>query len=388
MCLWTGSLLAQNILPGAYQTGQYLPLLQNKRVAVVAHPASRIGEVHLVDSLLSLGVNIVKIFSPEHGFRGQAEAGAHVKDGIDQATHLPIISLYGKHKKPTAQDMQGVDIVLYDLQSVGLRFYTYISTLSLLMETCAEQALPLVVLDRPNPLIQMTDGPVLEPSYKSFVGALPIPIAYGMTDGELAQMINGEFWLSDSLQCDLRVVPIHNYTRHSVYVLPIKPSPNLPNYNAVYLYASLCLFEGTPISVGRGTHQPFQVLGYPAYPDTSFCFKPQSIAGMSAHPKYQGKTCYGVDLRAAYPQAADVPTALDLTYLIHFYRSYTKQHPHKAFFSSFFDKLAGTHRLQEQIKAGCTMSEIQVSWQKDLEAFRQQRARYLIYKNALVKESY
>ncbi len=379
LCLWGFGVSAQNILPGAYQTEQYLPLLTNKRVAVVAHPASKIGERHLVDSLLSLKINLVKIFSPEHGFRGEAEAGAHVKDGIDQVTHLPIISLYGKHKKPTAKDMEDVDIVLYDLQSVGLRFYTYISTLSLLMETCAERGLPLVVLDRPNPLIQMTDGPILEAAYKSFVGALPIPIAYGMTDGELAQMINGEFWLPDSLQCAVSVVPVKNYKRNSVYVLPVKPSPNLPNYNAVYLYASLCLFEGTPISVGRGTYTPFQVLGYPDYADTLFSFQPCSIVGMSLHPKYEDNICYGIDLRKAYLQADDVPTALDLTYLIHFYRSYIKHQPQKNFFSSFFDKLAGTHRLQEQIKKGYSMSEIQASWQEDLNAFKRQRAPYLIY---------
>lgn len=384
LCLWLFSgfsfaLWGQQIQPGACRMNDYLPMLRHKQVAVVAHPASRVGATHLVDTLLARGVDVVKIFSPEHGFRGQAEAGAHVHDGQDERSGLPLISLYGKHKKPSQADMQGVEVLVYDLQSVGLRFYTYISTLKLLMEACAVQHIPLVVLDRPNPLIQMTDGPVLEPQYASFVGALPIPIAYGMTDGELAQMMNGEGWLADSVQCHLTVVPIAHYNRHSVYVLPIKPSPNLPNYTAVYLYASLCLFEGTPISIGRGTYSPFQRIGYPAYPITDFAFWPQSIKGMSAHPKYEGEKCYGIDLSRAFASPQQVPQALDMTYLIHFYRSYSQQYPNKRFFTPFFDKLAGTHSLQRQIKEGKSAEAIRQSWQTDLEAFKKQRQKYLMY---------
>lgn len=368
------------ILPGAYNTQHYLPLLKDKRVAVLAHPASRIGEQHLVDSLQHLGVNIVKIFSPEHGFRGEIEAGAYIQNGIDQATQLPVVSLYGKHKKPSGTDMADVDVLVYDLQSVGLRFYTYISTLKLMMEACAEQGIPLIVLDRPNPLIQMTDGPVLEPAYTSFVGALPIPIAYGMTDGELALMMNGECWLSDSLRCNLTVVPLRNYSRNSTYMLAVKPSPNLPNYTAIYLYASLCWFEGTPISVGRGTHMPFQVLGYPAYADTNFAFQPKSIKGMSEHPKYENEICYGIDLREYYPTIESVPTKLDLSFLLHYYKSYKKKYPAKPFFTPFFDKLVGTDKLRKQVKSGMFITDIEISWRKGIEVFKAQRKPYLLYR--------
>ncbi len=359
------------ILPGAYQTDAYLPLLKDKSVAVIGNQTSEINGKHLVDTLLSLNVNLVKVFAPEHGFRGRASAGEHVKNSVDIKTGLPIISLYGKHKKPTEDDLKDIDVLLFDIQDVGARFYTYLSTLHYVMEAAAEQNLPVIVLDRPNPNSDYIDGPVMKEKNMSFVGLHPVPVVYAMTIGEYARMINGEKWLKNGVQADLTVIPVKNYKHGDVYQLPVKPSPNLPNYQAVRLYPSLCLFEGTDISVGRGTDFPFQVYGSPLLPPSDFSFVPQPNEG-SKWPKHQGAVCYGEDLRKMTP-----PVEMHLQWLINTYRQY----PDKSkYFNSFFDKLAGDGRLKEMIIDGQTIAEIKKSWQPDLDAFKKIRQKYLIYK--------
>ncbi len=364
------------VTSGAQRTGQYLPLLKSKRVAVVANQASLIGKIHLVDSLLSLQVHIVKIFSPEHGFRGNAEAGALIEDGRDTKTGLPVISLYGNHKKPTAKDLEDIDVVLFDLQDVGVRFYTYISTLAYVMAGCAENNIPIIVLDRPNPNGFYVDGPVLEPGYSSFVGLHPVPVVYGMTIGEYARMVNGEKWISDSLQCDLTVIELIGYDHDIIVKLPVKPSPNLPNREAVYLYPSLAFFEGTIVSVGRGTDFPFQVYGHPDLKTGDFSFIPHGIPGVSEHPKFEGITCYGQNLTGYAQDYKRNPHRLNLSWLIGAYRELSADH---RFFNDYFDKLAGTDRLREQIEKGMSEDEIRTSWQKGLEEFENTRQKYLIY---------
>jgi len=364
------------ILPGAYQTTDYLPFIKNKKVGIISNQSSLINGTHLVDSLLKLDINIVRAFAPEHGFRGKAEAGAHLKDGIDSKTGLQVISLYGKNKKPSPEQLTDIEIMIFDLQGVGLRFYTYISTLTYVMEACAESNISLIILDRPNPNGHYIDGPVLKPEHKSFVGLLPIPVVYGMTDGELALMINGEGWLNEGIKCELFIIEMKNYQHESEYELPIKPSPNLPNFQSVYLYSSLCFFEGTPISIGRGTDKPFQQIGYPQFRDTSYSFNPMSIEGVSKHPKFENEKCYGLDLSSKYSSITKKPKQIDLSYLIHFYESY----PNKAnFFNPFFEKLAGTSNLRKQIEAGWSETKIRESWQAELNSFKEMRIKYLLY---------
>ncbi len=360
------------ILPGAYNLNRYLPLLQNKQVAVVGNQTSEINGTHLVDTLLRRGINIVKVFAPEHGFRGQASAGEHVADSKDKTTGLPIISLYGKHKKPTAEDLKDVDVIVFDIQDVGARFYTYLSTLHYIMEAAAEQHLPVIVLDRPNPNADYIAGPVMENKNKSFVGMHPVPIVYAMTIGEYARMINGEHWLKNGIQADLTVIPIQNYTHQSVYRLPVKPSPNLPNYQAVRLYPSLCLFEGTDVSVGRGTDFPFQVYGSPYLPKTGFSFIPKPNAG-SKWPKHQDQVCYGKDLRQITP-----PKELYLKWLINSYQTYPVSLKTK-FFNKFFVKLAGTQSLQKDIEKGIPVAQIKAKWQAGIKHFKIIRQKYLLY---------
>ena len=364
------------ILPGAYQTTDYLPFIKNKKVGIISNQSSLINGTHLVDSLLKLDINIVRAFAPEHGFRGKAEAGAYLKDGIDSKTGLQVISLYGKNKKPSPEQLTDIEIMIFDLQGVGLRFYTYISTLTYVMEACAESNISLIILDRPNPNGHYIDGPVLKPEHKSFVGLLPIPVVYGMTDGELALMINGEGWLNEGIKCELFIIEMKNYQHESEYELPIKPSPNLPNFQSVYLYSSLCFFEGTPISIGRGTDKPFQQIGYPQFRDTSYSFNPMSIEGVSKHPKFENEKCYGLDLSSKYSSITKKPKQIDLSYLIHFYESY----PNKAnFFNPFFEKLAGTSNLRKQIEAGWSETKIRESWQAELNSFKEMRIKYLLY---------
>lgn len=349
------------------------------RIAVVGNQTSMVGNTHLVDTLISAGVSVVKIFCPEHGFRGTAAAGAKVENSIDPKTGIPIISLYGKNKKPTPEQLKDVDGVVFDLQDVGCRFYTYLSTLHYVMEACAENNIPLLVLDRPNPNGHYIDGPVLDTAhYRSFVGMHPVPIVYGMTIGEYARMINGEHWLAGGVECKLNIVPMEGYKRDSVgYLLPVPPSPNLRNAHAIALYPSLCLFEGTTVSVGRGTEWPFEVIGTP-FPtgvewDVIFWLDSVRYADpFSFNPEGSDKRYYGLDLRDI-----DVPAKFDLAYLYHMY-NYTRN----GFFflnNGFFNKLAGNGDLLKQIENGTNEDEIRASWQADLEHFKEIRKKYLIY---------
>ena len=365
---------------GAECMERYLPFLEGKRVAVCGNQTSVVGKTHLVDTLLSRNVNIVKLFCPEHGFRGQAEAGATIASGKDPLTGLPVVSLYGKNKKPTAEQLQNVDIVLFDLQDVGCRFYTYISTLHYVMEAAAENGVNVIVLDRPNPNGFYVDGPVLDPQYKSFVGMHPMPVVYGMTIGEYARMINGEKWLANGVQCDLTVILLEGYTHETRYVLPVAPSPNLQTVEAVYLYPSLCFFEGTNVSVGRGTDHPFEMYGAPGMRAGDYRFTPHAIPGVSENPPFKDVECVGFLLSeiASYEFHKIVPGELDLSYLMTAYQNC----PDKASFflkNNFFDKLAGTAQLRKQIVEGATDEEIRTSWQPGLDAFKAVRAKYLLY---------
>jgi uncharacterized protein YbbC (DUF1343 family) len=359
------------VLAGAEQLDAYLPDLKNKRVALVVNHTSLVGKVHLADTLKKSGINIVRIFGPEHGFRGEAADGELVNDSIDQQTQIPIASLYGKNKKPTASQLQNIDVVVFDIQDVGARFYTYISTLHYVMEACAENGKKLLVLDRPNPNGSYVDGPVLEPELKSFVGMHPIPVVHGLTVGELAQMINGEKWLDGGRTCDLKVVTIKNWNHQLPYSLPVRPSPNLPNDQAIRLYPSLCLFERTVISVGRGTTLQFQVLGNPLLNELSFQFTPVSMKGISNTPPHQDQVCYGIDLRKV-----SVKKQLDLSYLIKFYTLYPQK---ENFFLNSFDRLAGTTQLKQQIKEGLSEEMIRKSWEPALSQYKEKREKYLLY---------
>ena len=364
------------IVTGDEQTSAYLPLLQGKRVAVVANQSSIIGKTHLVDTLISSGIRVVRIFSPEHGFRGNKSAGAVVKNGLDAVTGIPIVSLYGKHKKPTVEDLQNVDVVLFDLQDVGVRFYTYISTMTLVMEACAENHVPMIILDRPNPNGFYVDGPVLKPGFTSFVGMHPVPVVYGMTLGEYARMVNGEHWLKNGVKCDLTVIPMKKYTHNMMVKLPVKPSPNLPNWKAVYLYPSLGLFEGTIVSVGRGTPKPFQIFGYPGMKG-NYLFTPKSTPGASLYPKLENKTCRGEDLTAFAENYRENSPQIHLQWLLKAYHELSGKH---TFFNNYFDKLAGTDQLRKQIEAGFSEAQIRRSWQKDLKKFLKIREKYLLYR--------
>jgi len=367
---------SNKVTPAAERFSEYKSLIQGKNIAVVANQASLVGKDHLVDFLLSKKINLTKIFSPEHGFRGDVDAGEKVKDDVDSKTNLPIVSLYGKHKKPYAEDLKGINLVVFDLQDVGVRFYTYLSTLHYVMEACAENDIPLLVLDRPNPNAHYIDGPVLEEDCKSFVGLHPVPIVYGMTIGEYAQMINGEKWLDYRVQCDLKVISCENWNRNSIYKLPVKPSPNLPNYRSIQLYPSLCFFEGTVVSAGRGTDFPFQTYGHPLLENGKFKFKPRSIEGASKYPKFKGQICKGEDLRLRSIESLRKQKELDLSLLL---KAYSELNNQTSFFNSFFEKLAGTKHLRQQIILGQSESEIRKSWQKKLEEFKTVRKKYLIY---------
>jgi len=352
----------------ADRTKAYLPLLENNKIAIVGNQTSMIKHTHLVDSLMSLGVDIVRVFSPEHGFRGKADAGAKIEDGIDIKTGLPIISLYGKNKKPSSKQLEKIDVLLFDIQDVGARFYTYISTLHYVMEAAGEKNIKIIVLDRPNPNGHYIDGPIREDGFESFVGMHPIPIVHGMTIGEYAKMINGENWISK--RCDLTVIEMENYTHDMHYDLPIKPSPNLPNSKSINLYPSLCLFEGTNISIGRGTDYPFQHFGAP-YLESNYSFTPKSGEG-SKYPKHKNIECFGTDLRFQDNYLTDI----NLNWIINSYNNC----PYKEkFFTNFFDKLAGTDKLRLQIIEGKTEKEIKESWKVDLYKFKVIREKYLIY---------
>ncbi len=375
---------------GAENYTTYLPILAEKKVGVVTNQTGILkieseniivengtkeyqhilSNVHLVDFLIERKVQVQKIYAPEHGFRGTADAGELINDGKDTKTGLPIISLYGDNKKPKSEQLKGIDIMVFDLQDVGARFYTYISSLHYVMEACAENNIPLIVLDRPNPNGSIVDGPVLEKEFTSFVGMHSIPVLHGMTIGEYALMINGEKWLKNGVRCQLRVIPCLNYNRNMKYSLPVKPSPNLPNDQSINLYASLCFFEGTNVSVGRGTEKQFQIYGSPFLTITDYSFTPKPNLG-AKDPMHNGKLCYGEDL-----STIEKVNRLELKWLIKAYESTSDK---KAFFNSFFVKLAGTNKLQEQIEKGIPENEIRKSWEKGLKEFKEMRKNYLIY---------
>ncbi len=361
-------------LSGASDIKAYLPLLKNKKVGVVANQSSLIGSTHLVDSLIALDISVLKVFTPEHGFRGDADAGAHIVSGKDSQTGLELISLYGNHKKPTAEDLNQIDIVLFDLQDVGVRFYTYISTLTYVMEACAAYEIPVIVLDRPNPNGFYIDGPILDKQHSSFVGLHPVPIVYGMTIGEYALMVNGEKWMQNQLKCDLTVIPLRNYDRNAIDELAIKPSPNLPNYQSIFLYPSLCLFEGTAVSIGRGTDFPFQVYGHPDFPESNFSFVPESRPG-ATNPKHLGKSCNGFDLRILANKPDKKLAKLNLSWILEAYQNIEESD----FFNAYFEKLAGSSTLRQQIIKGESEENIRASWESELEQFRKIRSKYLIY---------
>ena len=374
------------ILTGADQTTKYFPLLRGKKIAVVANPTSRIAGTALVDSLLHSGIRVVKVFGPEHGFRGNASNGAIVSDSFDPVTGIPVISLYGKKSMPSQDDLKDVDIVVFDIQDVGARFFTYIITLQRVMQSCAFNNKMLMILDRPNPNGYCVDGPVLQDSLRSGVGLQPIPILHGMTMGEMAMMINGEGWLPEKRKCELQIIPLAHYTHHTPYTLPYPPSPNLNTQQAVLLYPSLCLFEGTVISQGRGTMKPFTLLGSPALKGKySFSFRPESIPGMSEHPLYQDSLCYGMDLGSYDTDILRKKRQINLQWLIECYRAYPGK---EAFFDTSrskqignFDKLAGTPELRQQIIAGYPEDKIRQSWEPGLSRYRTMREKYLLYKD-------
>jgi len=367
-----------NIILGNEQLNLYTTLLDGKKVGIVANHTSLIYGKHLVDSLLSLQINIVKIFSPEHGFRGEIEAGELVGNQIDTQTNLPVISLYGNRKKPANSDIKEVDIMLFDMQDVGVRFYTYISTMHYVMEACAENGIPLIILDRPNPNGWYVDGPVLDTNFRSFVGMHPVPLVHGMTIGEFAQMINGEGWLENKVKCDLTIIKCENYSHDTKYILPVKPSPNLPNQTSIYLYPSLGFFEGTVISIGRGTDFPFQIFGNPELPFSGYSFTPESRPGASANPPLLGEICNGYDLRDYSYDYFYSLKSINLEWLIYAYKSY----PNKdEFFNSYFNLLAGNSTLKEQIIKGLDADSIRNSWTQEINSFINCRKKYLLYKD-------
>lgn len=362
--------LEPSLSVGAEQFEKYLPLLGDKRVALVVNHTSIVGDTHLADTLMALGVKLSKIFAPEHGFRGTADPGEHVDDGLDRKLGLPVVSLYGANRKPKAEQLTDTDVVVFDIQDVGTRFYTYISTLHYVMEACAENNKKLIVLDRPNPN-SFVDGPVLDTAFRSFVGMHPIPVVHGLTVGELAKMVNGEGWLKGKLKCELEVIPVINWTRDEFYSCPVRPSPNLPNDQSIRLYPSLCFFEGTVISVGRGTQTPFQMIGHPLLKDMPYQFTPVSIEGMMKNPAFENETCYGIDLRNV-----PVERRLNIQYVIDMYNAFPEK---DKFFNNYFNTLAGNSTLRKKIEEGASEAEIRESWQPGLEQYLEMRGKYLIY---------
>ncbi len=363
------------ILTGADQPELYKPLLEDKAVGIVANQTSITGGIHLVDMLVKMGIDVQVIFAPEHGFRDLADAGESIEDGKDETTGITVTSLYGSHFKPTPEDLKDIDVVVFDIQDVGARFYTYISTLHYVMEACAENNVKCIVLDRPNPNGYYFDGNIADTARRSFVGMHPVPIVHGMTVGEYAGMVNGEGWLGEGIKCDLTVIKCRNYTHDSLYVLPVKPSPNLPNQTSIYLYPSICFFEGTNISLGRGTAFPFQVYGSPELPDKGFSFTPESVPG-AKNPPLLGQKCFGKDLRNTIQDKIVPAPRLNLEWVIEAYRDYPDK---EKFFTPYFDVLASGTTLREQIIQGMSGDEIRATWQEGLTAFGKIRDKYLLY---------
>jgi uncharacterized protein YbbC (DUF1343 family) len=374
----------QGIQTGAEQTDKYLPLIQGKRVGILANPTTVIGKTHLVDSLIKRGVKITKAFGPEHGFRGNASAGIKVGDEIDEATGIKIVSLYGKKRKPSAEDLADLDIMIFDVQDVGCRFYTYINVLRDVMEACAEHKKPLLILDRPNPNGYLIDGPILDMRLKSGIGQFPIPMTHGMTIGEFAHMINGEGWLPEGMKTDITVIPVQNYTHEMAYELPVKPSPNLNTQQSILLYPTLCLFEGTIVSQGRGTYMPFSVLGAPLLKGKyDFEFTPKSIKGMAETPLHQNQACYGLDLREFDTDHFRKTGRIQIEWMIELYKAYPAK-------DKFFDRsqskqmgnidyLAGVYEFRKQIESGATAEEIRATWEPGLSQYKEMRKKYLLY---------
>lgn len=374
----------KEIKTGAEQTDLYVPYLRGKRVAILANQTSIIGDRHLVDSLQSLGVNVVKVFGPEHGFRGNASAGIHVADEIDTDTGIPVVSLYGKKNKPSKEDLADVDIMIYDLQDVGCRFYTNINALSRLMEACSENGKELIILDRPNPNGYLIDGPLLDMKFKSGIGMFPIPISHGLTVGEFAQMANGEGWLTDKVKCKLKTIKVANYDHEMPYTLPVSPSPNLNTQQSILLYPSTCLFEGTYINHGRGTYFPFTILGSPALKGKyEFNYTPTGIAGMAETPLFMNEVCYGLDLRNYDVEILRQKKEINLEWIMELYQA--SPNKEKFFDSSLsnqmgtIEKLAGTALFRQQIIEGVSEKEIRASWEPGLSDYKEMRKSYLLY---------
>ena len=374
MVSFTSASCQKQITISAANVDAYIRLLKEKKVGIVAHQASVISSakntIHLVDLLRKKNISIQKVFAPEHGFRGTADAGEKIENQIDSKTQLPIISLYGKNRKPSKEQLKGIEIMVFDLQDVGVRFYTYLSTLHNVMEACAENNIPLIVLDRPNPNTHYIDGPVLNIEHKSFVGMHPVPIVYGMTIGEYAQMINGEKWLANSIKCDLTIIPLKNYTHQTTYELTVRPSPNLPNKQSIALYPSLCLLEPTRVSIGRGTDLQFQVYGHPGFPKTDFSYVPKSNFG-SKNPKHKGQICYGENLTTINP-----PSKIELKWLMNAYSDFPEK---DSFFLKGFERISGVSNLKKQLIGGASEKTIRNSWTDGLNKFKKTRIKYLLY---------
>lgn len=369
-------LFAEKIITGAEQTWNYLPMIKNKKIALVVNQTSLINRTHLVDSLKKIGIDIGVIFAPEHGFRGNASAGTTVSNGKDEKTGIKIISLYGNHKKPYPEDLKNIETVVFDIQDVGVRFYTYISTMHYVMEACAENKIPFIVLDRPNPNGHYIDGPILDTIHRSFIGMHPIPVVHGCTVGELALMINGEGWLKKGIVCELKVFSCKNYTHSTRYELPVRPSPNLQSQSAIYLYPSLGLFEGTTVSIGQGTELPYQCFGSVTFDWGNLKFTPVSIPGVAEKPKFLNQECTGFDLTWYGNERAPQEAEINLNWLIMSYKLSKNQ---KQFFTDFFEKLAGTSELRKQIISGKSVAEIKQTWQNGLDKFQIIRMKYAIY---------
>ena len=374
MISFTSASCQKQITISAANVDAYIPLLKQKKVGIVAHKASVISSakntIHLVDLLRKKNISIQKVFAPEHGFRSTADAGEKIENQIDPKTQLPIISLYGKNRKPSKEQLKDIEIMVFDLQDVGVRFYTYLSTLHNVMEACAENNIPLIVLDRPNPNAHYIDGPVLNLEHKSFVGMHPVPIVYGMTIGEYAQMINGEKWLANSIKCNLTVIPLENYTHQTTYKLTVRPSPNLPNKQSIALYPSLCLLEPTRVSIGRGTDLQFQVYGHPGFPKTDFSYIPKSNFG-SKNPKHKGQICYGENLTTVNP-----PSKIELKWLLNAYSNFSEK---DSFFLKGFERISGVSSLKKQLIDGASEKTIRNSWTDGLNKFKKTRTKYLLY---------
>ncbi|MGD9557112.1 MAG: exo-beta-N-acetylmuramidase NamZ domain-containing protein [Mangrovibacterium sp.] len=367
---------SEGLVLGASRTESYLPLLEGKRVGVVVNQTSVVDSVHLVNFLLSKQVNITAIYAPEHGYKGTVERGEYIESSTDSVTGLPVFSIYGRTRKPTPEMLQGIDVMVFDIQDIGVRFFTVISTMSNVMEACAENGIKVIILDRPNPLGYYVDGPVMKPEFSNFIGLHQVPVVHGMTLGEYACMVNGEGWLKDSVKCELEVITVENYTHDTKYQLPVVPSPNLPDMKSVYLYPMVCFFEGAEVNEGRGTWKPFQQFGTPWFTPRDHTFVPVSIPVLSLHPKFENDTCYGYDLSGQTIAGLQEINQVRLNYLIEFYQ---KSNQKELFFTDFFENLAGSDTLRKQIMAGQTEEQIRESWQSELDQYKEMRKKYLLY---------